>query len=273
MHRPCTATGPANHNGGVTDRTPWQRRTRPLPEPHLARLQKRLARGESLEEAAEGVGLTLSLAKSVFIRSGLEIPKPLRRSTRSRALGKRVHAHLQRVDRASVSEVAAALGVSAAEVRRDVWPKDRDRLIEPRPGRERYSDAAILIGLQIMSVDRALQAQAVGRVAVSAAWWDAHRDPVAHPPSSVVRERFGSWAGACRQAGIPQRKQVRPTGPARRWTEAALLEVLREFFESAGESTSSAYQQWSAGRHDTPSLGTLVLRFGSWTRVRELAQG
>jgi hypothetical protein len=49
------------------------------PEPHVGRIQKRMARGQSLEEAAEGLGIPLWLAKAVFVRSGLPVPTPIRR--------------------------------------------------------------------------------------------------------------------------------------------------------------------------------------------------
>jgi len=40
-----------------------------------------MARGESLEEAAEGLHIPLWLAKAVFVRTGLPVPKPVRRRT------------------------------------------------------------------------------------------------------------------------------------------------------------------------------------------------
>jgi hypothetical protein len=40
-----------------------------------------MARGQSLEEAAEGLGIPLWLAKAVFVRSGLPVPRPIRRRT------------------------------------------------------------------------------------------------------------------------------------------------------------------------------------------------
>jgi len=60
--------------------TPWRRTRKPTPEPHVARIQKRMAKGESLEEAAEALGIPFWLAKAVFVRSGLPVPKPIRRS-------------------------------------------------------------------------------------------------------------------------------------------------------------------------------------------------
>jgi hypothetical protein len=51
----------------------------PTPEPHVGRIQRRMAKGESLEEAAEAIGIPFWLAKAVFVRSGLPVPKPVRR--------------------------------------------------------------------------------------------------------------------------------------------------------------------------------------------------
>ena len=40
-----------------------------------------MARGETLEEAAEDLGIPFWLAKAVFVRSGLPVPTPIRRRT------------------------------------------------------------------------------------------------------------------------------------------------------------------------------------------------
>jgi hypothetical protein len=257
----------------VTERTPWNRRTKPLPEPHLARLQKAMGRGRSLEEAGEAVGLTLPLAKSVFIRSGLPVPKPMRRRPDLAGpvdpdLGRRLHDHLRRVDSATVPEVAQALGVTAGEVRAGVWEEDRHRLLPSLTQREHYPDSAIVIGLQLMSFDRGRKIYARGPVPVSAAYWDEHRDPLAHPPASEVRSRFGTWHAACRAAGIPLRNHSKPLGPDRRWTDDDILASLRTFFTAGVGDTSTAFQEWTSTRPDAPSLGTVLTRLGRWTEVR-----
>jgi hypothetical protein len=58
---------------------PWRRTRKKTPEPHVGRIQKRMAKGESLEEAAEAIGIPFWLAKAVFVRSGLPVPRPIRR--------------------------------------------------------------------------------------------------------------------------------------------------------------------------------------------------
>jgi len=232
-----------------------------------------MAQGQSLEEAAEGIGLTLSLAKSVFIRSGLPVPKPWRRralgpAARRRELGKRIHEHLRRVDSATASDVAAALGVTNAQVRDAVWEQDRHRLLRRPTMGERYPDAAILIGLQIMAIDRGRQTYARGPVPVSAEYWDEHRDPLAHPPSTEVRKRYGTWLQACRAAGIPTRDHRKPTGPSRRWTDQQLVDSVTEFFAGGAGFTSDDFEEWTRERPDAPSIGTVVTRLGRWTQVR-----
>ena len=64
------------------------------PEPHIARIQKRMARGLSLEEAAEQIGIPLGIAKAEFVRSGLPVPRPIRRRGIPNAAAQQAHAEL-----------------------------------------------------------------------------------------------------------------------------------------------------------------------------------
>jgi hypothetical protein len=179
------------------------------PEPYLRRLQARMAKGQSLEEAAEAYGLQLWSAKAIFVRSGLPVPKPLRRRVGEdrppTALGKRIHAYLVEHDSARASEVSRALDVTVGKVRKEIMVRDRHRLLPELTAEQRYPDVAILIGLQAMSIDVARRRGGTGRFPVAASWWDKHRDPEVHPSSALVTERFGSWAAACRAAGVPVR--------------------------------------------------------------------
>jgi hypothetical protein len=179
------------------------------PEPHLLRLQARMAKGQSLEEAAEAYGLQLWSAKAIFVRSGLPVPKPLRRRVGEdrppTPLGKRIHAYLMRHDSARASDISRALDVTVGRVRREIMVKDRHRLLPELTPLERYPDIAILIGLQGMAIDVARRRGGTGRFPVSPTWWDEHRDPEVHPSSKLVKERFGSWDAACEAAGVPRR--------------------------------------------------------------------
>jgi hypothetical protein len=247
------------------------RRTKPLPEPHLARLQKRMARGQSLEEAAEGVGLTLPLAKSVFIRAGLPVPKPYRHR-KPRHLGRQIHDYLKDKDTATSAEVAAAVGATTVQVRDEVWEVDEHKLVGSAYGRERYPDAAVLLGLRLLSLRRGQEMSARGMVPLTISWWDAHRDPLAHPPAAEVRRRWGSWRAACEAAGVPVRRVDKPMSGGRRFTDADLEAVLREFFASGADRSIKGYAAWAAERPDTPSFTTLVQRLGSWNALRDRYQ-
>jgi hypothetical protein len=254
----------------MTDQLPW-RRKKATPEPHLGRLQKRMAKGESLEEAAEHYGMELWRAKAIFVRSGLPVPKPLRRrkprDEGTVALGTRVHAFLEEQDSARVSEVATALGVTNDQVRKAIWPQDRARILRALTPEQRYPRSGVLIGLQAMSIARGREKNARGRVPVSATYWDAHRDPKAHPTSAVVRLRFGSWRAACEAAGIPVQGGDKLAHP-RRWTDEECLAAVTEFFTGGHGWGSAAYDAWSRPR-DVPSIATVLARLGgSWPELR-----
>lgn len=177
------------------------------PEPYLLRLQSRMAKGQSLEQAAEAYGLQLWSAKAIFRRSGLPVPKPVRRRVGEDVppsdLGKRIHSYLRAHDAARASDVSRALDASVGRVRREIMVIDRHRLLPELTAEQRYPDVAILIGLQALSIDLARQRGGTGRFPLSATWWDRHRDPEVHPTSALVKLRFGSWQAACSAAGIP----------------------------------------------------------------------
>lgn len=179
------------------------------PEPYLLRLQARMAKGQSLEEAAEAYGLQLWSAKAIFVRSGLPVPRPLRRRVGEDAppspLGRRIHSYLKQHDSARASEISRALDVSVGKVRKEIMVIDKHRVLPELTLDERYPDVAILIGLQGMAIDIARRKGGTGRFPVSPTWWDGHRDREVHPSAALVKERFGSWEAACKAAGVPLR--------------------------------------------------------------------
>ncbi|MCW2598395.1 MAG: hypothetical protein JWM02_224 [Frankiales bacterium] len=261
---------PSYDNRDMTEQLPWRRR-QATPEPHLARLQQRMAKGESLEEAGAAYGLELWRAKAIFVRSGLPVPKPVRRrkprDDESVALGRRIHTFLEQVDSARVSEVASALEVSNDQVRKAIWPQDKERILPTLSPEQRYPRSAVLIGLQAMSITRGRENNARGRVAVSAEYWDSHRDPQAHPTAAVVRLRFGSWRAACEAAGIPVHGGEKLANP-RRWSDEECLAAVTEFFAGGHGWGSAAYDVWSRPR-EVPSVATVMLRLGSWPELRD----
>jgi hypothetical protein len=122
-----------------------------------------MSRGETLEEAAEGLHIPLWLAKAVFVRSGLPVPTPIRRRTAPNAAAQKAH-----------------------------------------------RDLATLLALRLFSHELGAIGMARGRVPVTMAAWDGHRDPRQHPSAAQLAGRYGSWAAACEAAGVPVRT---PRGP------------------------------------------------------------
>ena len=214
---------------------PRRPRRKPTPEPHVGRLQQRVEKGQTLAEAAESLGIPLWLAKAVFVRSGLPLPRPSQ-SARARLLRGRTPVGTGR--RAAVS-------------------------------RGRLDDFGVLLALRLMAHQLGLERGARGPVHVSRTDWDARRDPRMHPGASAVTIRFGSWSAACEQAGVP----LRGRATRRLWTEDECLQAVRVFLEASTERTSAAdYTAWAKGR-DVPSLPTVAARLGSWAQARARARG
>jgi hypothetical protein len=141
------------------------------------------------------------------------------------------------------------------------------------PSRATYSDAAIVIGLRVKSVERGRQTGSRGMVPITAAWWDLYRDKSVHPPSPTVIRRFGSWTRACERAGVPTRDFVAPPGRVQKWTDEEILDAVREFLTNPRrkETSHAAYDAWSRLRKARPSGATVLLRFGNWGTARQKA--
>jgi hypothetical protein len=156
------------HNGCVRSPSTGYRVRKPTPEPHVARLQARVAKGQTLAEAADSLGIPFWLAKAVFVRSGLPLPKPPRRRT------------------AKPARPGAA----------------------PRPGQsreafEQQQRLHIALALRIFAHELAAQSGVRGPVRVTMKHWDERRDPRYLPDAEGVVRRFGTWAAACEAAGVP----------------------------------------------------------------------
>lgn len=221
---------------------PWRKARQATPEPHVARLQKRVAKGETLAEAAEALGLPLWLAKAVFRRSGLPLPRP-------------PQYRRQRLLRGAQTGSSAS-GRTPSSGRR-------------RTGPPKLDEFGLLLALRLLSHQLGAERGARGGVPVTRAEWDARRDPAVHPTASAITARFGGWSAACEQAGVPLRG--RATRP--RWTEQQCLDAVRAFLRASPSRTSGAdYGAWAAGR-EVPSYPTVCDRLGPWPQVRARAGG
>lgn len=87
------------------------------------------------------------------------------------------------------------------------------------------------------------------------------------PPVDAIRARFGSWAAACRAAGLVAGRDG--------WTDAGLIAALRAGYAEIGEPfTASRFATWS-GAQPAPTChlapDTCIHAFGSWTTCQLLA--
>jgi hypothetical protein len=108
----------------------------PLParEPHVGRIQARMAKGQTLEEAAEALHLPLWLAKAVFVRSGLPVPTPIRRRQAPNAAAQKAFAEtatLLALRLLSHEQGALRMARGPVPVTMATWDKHRDPAQHP----------------------------------------------------------------------------------------------------------------------------------------------
>ena len=82
--------------------------------------------------------------------------------------------------------------------------------------------------------------------------WSEERDA---PTFLDVLHVYGSWTNALRASGLLE---------ARQYESQELIHALRLAVQQEGRLTSSHYQHWAEGR-DVPSLGDIIIHFGSWS--------
>lgn len=157
--------------------TTGRRVPKPTPEPHVTRLQARVAKGQTLAEAADSLGIPFWLAKAVFVRSGLPLPKPPRRPRTAKP---------------------TPLGPA------------------PRPGQsleafEQGQRLHVALALRIFAHELAARSGVRGPVPVPMRHWDERRDPRYLPAAAGVVRLFGSWSEACEAAGVPVRTRRQST--------------------------------------------------------------
>lgn len=92
-------------------------------------------------------------------------------------------------------------------------------------------------------------------------WARAHK----RPGGPTLQRRTGkTWSRLVEEAGgRPNRR------PADRVDDTVCTARLREFLELPGGHTSAEYSAW-ARDHEAPSLSTIIGRFGTWTRAKDV---
>ena len=86
----------------------------------------------------------------------------------------------------------------------------------------------------------------------------------------TAANRFGSWAAACRAAGI--KSNPRPRARSSRFDERDCVCALRACAEELGRSpTLVGYASWAAGHPDRPKAPTIRYQLGGWNAALRAA--
>jgi hypothetical protein len=117
-----------------------------------------------------------------------------------------------------------------------------------RVDRRRYSDTAMIGGLQALALQ-------LGHTPTTIDWEHARRKP----DTSLFGWRFGSWAQACRAAGLepPATSQFQIN-----YSTDELVGIFQEFAQRLGHTPSKGEWRKADVR---PSTAAFERRFGNWT--------
>jgi hypothetical protein len=115
----------------------------------------------------------------------------------------------------------------------------------------------------------ALRAAAIAGNAPSAIQW---RYAGEHPSVTVIVTRFGSWNAACTAAGLHIHRAPFDRAAI---TDEELVGYVAEYLEAEPVTPKDrggirGYTVWARINH-APGPGALRARFGSWSRVKNLA--
>ncbi len=135
--------------------------------------------------------------------------------------------------------------------------------LRARPSRSRWSDADLLTILaNAFTMAFPLTGPAYERLRKSQFF--------VGPTSQAISKRFGSWSKACAAAGVEC--AIRAPTNRRQWSDAEIVESIRQFFIANNGESLVAYGSW-AQTHAAPSSGTVVARFGTWSKAKRRAAG
>ena len=108
---------------------------------------------------------------------------------------------------------------------------------------------------------------------LSAASYDRLRQErlVRGPSAAWLANEYGGWIAACDSAGV---EAGRAPGHASgsRWTDEDVLSELGRFLaNNPTTSSTETYDRWARNQEESPSAGTIMSRFGSWTEAKRRA--
>ena len=161
---------------------------------------------------------------------------------------------------ATLQEAVADLGVSLPVVREGLG----ERLslhAAPPPGRGPvYDDVEVDAAVRAFVAEGGRRRADYNAVRLERGW----------PSSSVVIARHGTWTAALATTGQPM---PRTTGGRPPFPDEALVGWLHRWYSTtSGPWTLAGLDTWLRSQEGAPSVSTVRSRFGSWARIRLLAQ-
>ena len=230
-----------------------------MPGPDAKRDEEILAlrwEQKTLQEIADVVQLSREGVRQILKRVGGPAAEEVRAAVESRrrheaaAAAERIRIDLLTHPVTTVEEVAARLGMRRRDVHKHTPVELRVRLIRHDAGTsQKWSNAELLAALAV--------AGTYSYPLTTTAYSQLIRTGEIHGPSvPLIYERFGSWAAACRQAGIEAAHPSRGDYQSK-WTDYDLIGFVRDYLATPGSrGTFDGYDLWRRSETTNPDVSS-----------------
>ena len=227
--------------------------------------------GRTYQEIADRHGVSRERVRQIIKKHGgptvpeVKAARAIRESERLERVTQAIRTWLETNGPGTIEDVAEAISIPE-DVVVTCWPKDLTNLrIRPAFGKEVWSDAQIRAALTTANT---FEHPLTGK-----GYEELRRvGEVVGPSRPLLTRRFGSWSAACVFAGVESAEAIRDNYESN-WTDSDILGFVREYLDDPG--FSGAYHRYDAWRKekapDAPSAPTIRIRFGPWSRVKQLA--
>lgn len=162
----------------------------------------------------------------------------------------------------SYKDIQEATGLSHSTIQKYlVGSPVRNLIVDRRDIPQKYSNGDIRSAMRAVWREMTTAEKADG---LGAAQYDKQRG-TGTPTSSGIVLRYGSWAEACKAAGVTHKARTRPG--VREYDESELRDALVRFVLAVEKPTIREYERWSKTQPDVPSAAVIRLRLGKWSDV------
>jgi DNA-binding transcriptional ArsR family regulator len=214
-------------------------------------------RGESVSSMSERTGLRREVITAELAKHGIGSP-----SKKRDAVLEYVRAH----PGLSIDDIGLRLDLSKSSVSRYLRGAKENQLVVSRKNAPviQYSDAQMAEALKTAFGELTDRSKGLSRKR-----YKEIMDGRDAPAAATYIRRYGTWAEACRLAGITASK-ARRTNYVRDWSNDDIVDSVAEFINTTGVTSYHAYADW-ARENGKPSGPLLVQRLHGWADARKLA--